>query len=211
MLSSRAVTEAVTSLNDAERILQITRSHDPDFFLEWRDALLELTDLERQTLDRLKERYSYYAADNTIVEGTLNIIMLAPLLELGHLCDPPFKLRAEQSVRVTLEDHEMILQGFIDALVIHERFWIIVIESKRYGFNVSFALPQALAYMMANPVKERPLFGLATNGEDYIFIKLERASDRYDFSDKLTLSTIDNRQFYQTFQILKTLKQKIIP
>lgn len=211
MLSSRAVTEAVTSLNDAERILQITRSHDPDFFLEWRDALLELTDLERQTLDRLKERYLYYAADNTIAEGTLNIILLAPLLELGHLCDPPFKLRAEQSVRVTLEDREMILQGFIDALVIHDRFWIIVIESKRYGFNVSFALPQALTYMMANPVKERPLFGLATNGEDYIFIKLDRSSARYDFSDKLTLSTIDNRQFYQTFQILKTLKQKIIP
>jgi hypothetical protein len=103
MLQSYAVTEAVTSLNDAERILQITRSNDPDFFPEWRDALLELTDLERQTLDRLKKRYLYYAADNTIAEGTLNIIMLAPLLELGHLCDPPFKLRAEQSVRVTLE------------------------------------------------------------------------------------------------------------
>jgi hypothetical protein len=105
----------------------------------------------------------------------------------------------------------MILQGFIDALVIHDRFWIIVIESKRYGFNVSFALPQALSYMMANPREERPVFGLATNGEDYIFIKLDRSSNCYDFSDKLTLSTINNREFYQAFQILKTLKSQIIP
>jgi hypothetical protein len=34
-----------------------------------------------------------------------------------------------------------------DALVIKERLWLIVIESKRYGFSVRQAIAQTLAYM----------------------------------------------------------------
>jgi hypothetical protein len=41
--------------------------------------------LECQTLDRLKTRYLNYAECGSIKEGTVNFIMLSPLLELlGH-------------------------------------------------------------------------------------------------------------------------------
>lgn len=82
----------------------------------------------------------------------------------------------------------------------------MVIEAKRYGFNVSIAIPQALAYMMANSHQEKPVYGMVTNGEDYIFIKLDQPSRQYDFSDKLTLSKRNNADFYRVLQVMKKIK-----
>lgn len=104
-------------------------------------------------MNRLKNRYLYYAADDSITEGTVNIIMLSPLLDLMSLCDPPFKLQSEELVKVEIRnggEEELILEGFIDALVAQNRFWVVLIESKLYGFSVMQALPQTLTYMMAN-------------------------------------------------------------
>ncbi len=66
------------------------------------------------------------------------------------------------------------------------------------------ALPQTLAYMMANP-EQRSLFGLITTGEDYLFIKLDPQQRRYDWSDKFTLSLRRENQLYRVVQILKRL------
>jgi hypothetical protein len=61
--------------------------------------------------------------------------------------------------------------------------------------------------MMANPQINRPVFGMATNGEDYIFVKLDPQSGYYDFSDKLTLSKRSNEDFYQVLRIIKRIKE----
>ena len=210
MVQTIGISQAITSLNEVHVKLNLTRNQHPDFFREWFDNLPNVTDEEKQSLDALKERYFYYASDNSITEGTLNIIMVSPLLEMAHLCDFPFKIKAEQAVKIELEDSEIILQGFIDALVVKEQFWVVVIEAKRYGFNVSLAIPQALTYMMAHPYQNRPIFGMITNGEDYIFIKVIHQQRQYEFSDKLTLSKRNNQEFYQVFQIIKNIKKLLI-
>ncbi len=210
MIQTRGISQAITSLNEVHLKFNLTRNQHPDFFREWVDKLPEITNQEKEKLDALKERYLYYASDNSITEGTLNIIMVSPLLEMANLCDPPFKIKAEQAVKIELEDSGIILQGFIDALVVKEQLWIIVIEAKRYGFNVSLAIPQALAYMMANTYQKYPIYGMVTNGEDYIFIKIIHQQNQYDFSDKLTLSKRNNRELYQVFQIIKNIKKLLI-
>lgn len=48
---------------------------------------------------------------------------------------------------------------------------------------------------------------MATNGEDYIFVKLDPQSGYYDFSDKLTLSKRSNEDFYQVLRIIKRIKE----
>ena len=136
--------------------------------------------------------------------------MISPLLELANLCDPPFKIKAEQAVKIELKDSDILLQGFIDALAVKEQFWVIVIEAKRYGFNVSLAIPQALTYMMTNTEQNNPIFGLVTNGEDYIFIKVSQKDKQYDLSDKLTLAKRNNQELYKVFQIIKKIKTIII-
>lgn len=207
MIQTIGISQAITSLNEVDLTFNLSRHTDPNFFQEWFNALPEITDLEKERLNNLKQRYFYYAADNSITEGTINFIIVSPLLEISNLCDHPFKIKAEQRVKIETKNGEIILQGFIDALVINNQFWIIVIEAKRYGFNVSFAIPQTLTYMMANPNLEQPIFGMITNGEDYIFVKLSQKDKKYDFSDKLTLSKRSNQEFYQVLRVMKQFKQ----
>ena len=175
------------------------------FFSEWHEQLPPLTEADQQFLDRLKQRYFYYAADGAITEGTVNLILLAPLLEYLGLCDPPYKLRGEKFVRIEIESGAERLQGLIDVLVVQQGFWLVLIESKRYGFSVMQALPQTLAYMMANPQLESPGFGLITTGEDFVFVKLDLRSHQYDLSDKLTLSTRQKNQLCRVVQMMKRL------
>ncbi len=210
MVQLIGISNAITSLNEVDRTFHLTRSNEATFFTEWFEPLPALTESDTEKLNFLKERYVYYAADNSISEGTLNFIIVAPLLEMVHLCDPPFKIKAEQAVKIELEDKEMILQGFIDALVVQNQFWVVVIEAKRYGFNASLAIPQTLAYMMANPQRQKPVFGIVTNGEDYLFVKLNQEAKSYDFSDKLTLSKRMNEDFYQVLQVMKQIKNYLL-
>ncbi len=51
---------------------------DPQFFTECYEDLPNITEAEKASLDRLKNRYLYYIADGAISEDTVNIIMLSP-------------------------------------------------------------------------------------------------------------------------------------
>ncbi|MBD1923076.1 type I restriction endonuclease subunit R [Microcoleus sp. FACHB-831] len=205
MVQAVGITEAITSLNEAHDKLNLSQSTDNHFFREWFEGLPELTEQEKESLNGLKNRYLYHAADGAITEGTINIIMLSPLLELVQLCDPPFKIKGEASVKVELEDEDVVLQGRIDALVVQNQFWVVVIEAKRYGFTASFAIPQALAYMMANPHSERPTFGMVTNGQHYIFIKLTAQEKQYALSDEFTISKRSNNELYEVLRVMKQI------
>lgn len=125
------------------------------------------------------------------------------LLEILHLYDPPYKVRAEKSVAVAIATEDMTLEGRIDALVIQEQLWIILIEAKQYGFSVLQAVPQALAYMMANPQPDRPIFALVTTGEDFLFLK--RQGQYYAQSYKFTLLSDAHNNLWRVLQVLKRI------
>lgn len=208
MAATIGITKAITNLNEAHAKFNISQSPDTDFFPEWFEDLPQLSKQEQASLDRLKNRYLYYAADGVITEGTVNVIILSPLLELMCLCDPPFKIRSEQLVKVEIEnagEEETLLEGFIDTLVVQNRFWIVLIEAKRYGFSVMQALPQTLAYMIANPSSEMPVFGMISNGEDYIFVKLITQLRQYSVSKKFTLANPQKNELYEVMQVMKRI------
>jgi hypothetical protein len=197
------ITKAITNLNEAHVRLGVLPSSDASFFTEWRGDFPALTDAETARLDHLKQRYFYYADSGAITEGTVNLILLAPLLETLGLIDSPYQVRGEKYVRFEIEDGDTLLDGLIDALLIQDRLWLIVIESKRYGFSVRQAIAQTLAYMMGAPTSI--VFALITTGEDYLFVKLDRSTLQYGLSDKLTLSTTEGNELHQVAQILKQL------
>ncbi|MCL1473747.1 type I restriction endonuclease [Argonema antarcticum] len=209
MVETVGITKAITNLNDIRSKFNLSEATDPQFFTEWYEELPEIGESEKQSLNRLKNRYLYYAAEGPITEGTVNIIMLSPLLELMGLCDPPFKVLGEQYVKVEIEgggEEEPILEGFIDALVVRNKLWVVLIESKRSSFSVLQALPQTLGYMMANPTSEMPAFGMITNGEDYIFIKLNKQVRQYGLSNKFTAPSIDeNNNLCRVMRVMKRI------
>lgn len=197
------ITKAITNLTEAQARLGILPSPDAAFFTEWKASLPPLTATEKARLDHLKQRYLQYADSGAITEGTVNLILLSPLLETLGFIDPPYQVRSEKYVRFEIEDGGTQLDGLIDALVIHDRLWLIVIESKRYGFSVRQAIAQTLAYMVGAP--SSPVFALITTGEDYLFVKLDLSSLQYALSDKFTLSTAQGNELYEVAQILKQL------
>lgn len=210
MAQTTAITKAILSFRDLEAKLNLRRSTDPHLFFEWEQALPELSVAEKASLERLSTRYLSYLETGEVNEGTLNIILLSPLLDALGLCDPPYRIRGEAWVEVqTAVDAEAgvtTLEGRIDALTLQEEFWLVIMEGKRGGFNVLQAVPQTLAYMAASPHPEKPVFGLVTNGYDYLFVKLIRQNRReFALSHNFTLLSDERSNLFQVARILKHL------
>ncbi len=113
-----AIPDAITTLAEAERRFNLARSEDEAFFLEWQADLPDISVTEQAALDDLRRRYLYQRSVGQLLEGTVTLLLASPLLTVAGFYDPPFRVRAEESVQLTLEDGEELLQGQIDVLVL---------------------------------------------------------------------------------------------
>lgn len=212
MAQKIAITEAITSIAEAESRFNLRRTEDEQFFLEWCEDLPPLTEAEKSYLDLVRHRYLYHRADGSLTEGTVTLLVGSPLLERAGFYDHPFKMRAEASVEIVVdEDDEDVetLRGRTDALVLQNRLWVVVLESKRTTISVATALPQTLAYMMTNPYPDKPVFGMVTNGDEIFFVKLiQQGTPEYDISRVFALFPLRN-ELYNVLQILKRMGQVI--
>jgi len=204
MVISLGVTKAITNLEQAHQQLNLRPAGDLRFFDEWQGDLPTLSLEILSWCDRLQARYRYYQNQGAITESTVNLIIIAPLLEFLGLHEPPYCVRGEKYVRIELEDGDRRLEGLIDVLVLRDHLWLLVLETKRYGFSVMQALPQTLAYLAAHP-QGGPAYALITTGEDYLFVKA--AAGEYDVSDKFTLSTRTGNALYRVVAIMQRLLQ----
>jgi hypothetical protein len=204
-----AITEAVKTLAEAERRFNLSRTEDESLFLEWQMTLPELIPTEQAALDELRQRYLYQRSEGQLLEGTVTLLMASPLLAIAGFYDPPFRVRAEESVLLILEDEEETLQGRMDVLVLLNQLWVVVLESKKTALSVWAALPQALAYLMANPQPAQPSFGLVTNGDEILFVKLVQQENRYYALSRVFSPFTSKRELYSVLQILKHIGQEI--
>lgn len=210
MVSSVGITDSIKSLSDLQSRCNLQQSSDERFFVEWLEDLPMLDAVERKGIDRIKQRYDYHRSDNLLLEGTINLIVVAPLLELAGFIDAPYRIRSPYGIGLELEDPDETVRGFIDTLVVQERLWILVVESKRTSIPVPAALPQLLAYMLAQPNHDRPTYGMATNGDEFVFLKLRQDnSPQYDASRSFSLFP-RRHELGTVLQILKQLGQIVL-
>ena len=199
-----AITEAVKTLAEAERRFKLARSEDLVFFPEWRSGLQELTSAETNDLDELRRRYLYQRSEGQLLEGTVTLLMVASLLTVAGFYDPPFRVRAEESVQLVLDDSEEVLQGRIDVLVVLNQIWVVVLEAKKTALSVWTALPQTLVYLMANPRPEKQSFGIVTNGDEVFFVKLVQGDRLYAVS-RVFSPFVSSEELYGVLQVLKRM------
>jgi hypothetical protein len=200
-----------TTLSFLEEKFALQLAEEQGFFPEWFENLPEITDLEKQYLDRVKNNFLRLVKHPPILEDAVKMVVLSPLLDLAGFYEDPFFVTTEKSIELAVEakTQEEIVKGRIDVLVVQDQLWLLVIESKRASFSLLEAIPQALAYMLANPDTTKPVFGLVLNGEDLQFIKLtQKDKPIYALSDKFTLFRRNN-ELYQVLGILKKLGQII--
>jgi hypothetical protein len=171
MVQTKPISKTITSLLNLRERFNLTPTSNDQFSPELTQDLPELTDSETATLDQIRNRFLRHRERGSLAEGTINHLVISPLLTLAGLYDDPFFVTTGAEVELLLEDRNEILKVRIDTLIIQQQLWVLVVESKS-TIAFSVALPQALAYLIANPNPERPVYGLITNGDEFQFIKL---------------------------------------
>jgi hypothetical protein len=195
------------TLADLTAKFGLTLAREPNFFPEWQQCSAEVTELEHTILDRVQTNFLAFMERPPVLENSVKMVVLSPLLDLAGFYRSPYRIETETSVALEMEDEGEIICGRIDVLVVQAALWVLVIESKRAAFDVATAMPQALAHMLANPSLanpiDRPSFGLITNGHGFIFLKLTRQpTAQYANSRVFSLFNPGN-ELHQVLQVLK--------
>jgi hypothetical protein len=195
------------TLRDLKEKFNLQIVEDDRFFPEWQDNLPELSDAEKRQLDRVQTNFSNLLNDPPLLENTVKMVVLASLLDLANFYLPPFSIRSEPPVKLQSEDEGVTITGEIDVLVLCEKIWILVIETKKVDYSLEAARSQFLAYMLAAPDLSRPVYGLMTNGVDFRFVKLSQEQmPQYAMSQAFNLFNAGN-DLYSVLRILKRLGQ----
>lgn len=210
MTTTVAITEAITSINEVESRFNLRRAPDLQFFSEWFEGLPELTADEATVMDQVRRIYTYHRNDGPLTEGTVNLLVISPLLYTAKFIEPPYRIRAEVSTEITIADRDETLKGRIDALVLQNRFWFVFLETKRTTFACLDAVPQALTYMVTNPEPNRSVYGVVTNGDDFLFLKLIQSSGLYALSTNFSLLNLPENGLYSVLRVMKRIGGIII-
>jgi hypothetical protein len=199
----------IFSMGQLKQRFALEQATTDQFFPEWHQDLPALTAAEIAVLEKSYRRYLRHREQGELSEGTVQLLLIAPLLELAGFYDEPFWVTTEPTVEIEVEDQDEILRGRIDTLVVQRNFWVLVVESKR-SINFSAALPQAIAYMLGNPHPERPSYGMATDGDLFMFIKVQHQNPvQYDFSDPFSLFVVRQNRLGDILRVLKRLAEVV--
>ncbi|AFZ56737.1 restriction endonuclease subunit R [Anabaena cylindrica FACHB-243] len=203
----QSIADKDVTLRELKQNFGIQIVQDATFFPEWLDGLEALNGEEQHLLDRVKANFLELMDDPPMLENTVKMVVLAPLLDLAGFYHKPFRIETETGVALEMEDEGTIIRGRIDVLVLKNRLWLLVIESKRSDFAVTRAIPQALAYMLGNEETVLPTFGMITNGNEFLFLKV--LEHKYANSRLFSLVNPDN-ELYSVLQVLKRLGMEAI-
>jgi hypothetical protein len=195
------------TLHDLEVLFHLQSVEDLQFFPEWQNNLPPITAHEKQLLDKLKAGYLNLIEYPPLLENTVQMAVLGPLLYLADFFLAPFHIKSEISVSLSDVDEGMTVEGKIDILVLKEHLWVVVIESKRASFSIEAGLAQLLSYMLANPYSNHLNFGLITTGGSFVFVKLVAGDvPQYALSRIFELRNPGN-DLYAVLSVLKQFHQ----
>lgn len=204
---SQTIRASDISLHDLRTQFGLQLTKNKQFFPEWQMEQSDITDFDKRFLDRMKDDYFNLLEYPPLLEDTVKMAILGPLLHLAGFYSYPFHTKSEYSVKVSSIDGEMVVEGKMDVLVLKDKFWLMVIESKQASFSIEAGLAQILAYMLANENQEKPCFGMITTGGSFVFIKLVKGeSPQYALSKIFELRNPGN-ELYLVLDILKQLEQ----
>ncbi|MBD2302206.1 restriction endonuclease subunit R [Nostoc sp. FACHB-190] len=182
---------------------------DEQFFSEWQEELPELTDLEKQLLDKVKAGYLNLLNYPPLLEDVVRMAIVDPILFIGDFYLSPFYVKSEESIDIAVPDEDVIIKGRIDTLVLKDQLWVMIIESKKASFSIEEGLAQILAYMLGNPYSDKPSFGMIATGSEFIFVKLVKGQPtRYALSKGFLMRNPGN-ELYEVLRILKHLAQLV--
>lgn len=182
---------------------------DDSFFPEWQENLLEINDLDKQLLDKVKMGYLNLLNYPPLLEDVVRMAIVDPLLFIGDFYLAPFYVKSEESIDIAVPDEDVIIKGRMDTLVLKEQLWVMIIESKRASFSIEEGLAQILAYMLGNLSTDKSNFGMIATGSEFIFVKLVKGNPSCYALSKGFLMRNPGNELYDVLTILKRLTQLV--
>lgn len=177
--------------------------------------LESLTEVEKQELIQIRNDFRPYLKGKAS-EGQVKALTIFPLLRLAGFYRHPIKINIEEGIdNIIIEDEEdenKIIRGRLDILAINNAtpipnngvFWILIIEAKESAVEVRQGLPQLLTYAYKSLENQSSVWGLATNGLQYLFVNIKQGNPpTYQLMPLLDLMYPESS--IQLLQILKAL------
>lgn len=180
---------------------------DEEFFGEWQYDLPEISDLEKELLNQVQEGYFNLLQNPPFLEDIVRMAIVDPVLFIGKFFLHPYHIRSEESINLELADKEVIIRGRIDALVLKEKLWVMIIESKRAEFSIEAGLAQLLTYLLASPHVKHPNYGLIVTGGSFIFVKLVNTEIPQYATSKMFAIRNPGNELFDVLRILKRLSE----
>lgn len=107
----QTIPAAEATLRDLKQAFGLQIVQDPAFFSEWSETHAALSESEQRLLDRVKANFAALMEDPPMLENSVKLVVLAPLLDLAGFYHKPFRLETETSINVELEDEGLIIRG----------------------------------------------------------------------------------------------------
>jgi hypothetical protein len=178
-------------------------------------SLENLTEVEQQEVIQIRNDFRPYLRGKAS-EGQVKALTIFPLLRLAGFYRHPIKINIEEGIdNIIIEDEEdvnKIIRGRLDILVIKNAasttnniaLWVLVIEAKESAIEVRQGLPQLLTYAYKKLEQQSSVWGLATNGLQYLFVNIKQGNPpTYQLMPLLDLMYPESSR--QLLQVLKAI------
>lgn len=182
---------------------------DEEFFYEWQEGLPVITDLDKQLLDKVKTGYFNLLNYPPLLEDVVRMAIIDPILFIGDFYISPFDVKSEEPVDIAVPDEDVIIKGRIDTLILQDKLWVMIIESKKASFSIEEGLAQILAYMLGSPNQDKINFGMIATGSEFIFVKLVKDNPPVYALSRGFLMRNPGNDLYEVLRILKRLTQLV--
>ncbi|MBD1826162.1 hypothetical protein NDI47_25310 [Microcoleus vaginatus GB1-A2] len=90
----------------------------------------------------MKASYRNVLKHPPLLENTVKMVVLSPLVDLADFYLALFHLTSEKSLDIVDEDEGAIVRKLLGVLALFQEFWVVVIESKKAAFSLEVGMPQ---------------------------------------------------------------------
>jgi len=175
------VTLAAKNLNfeDVEHLLGFRESGNMGVFSDYLE-LESLVNPEQTELTEICTNFRRYLLSGKVSEGQIKFLALAPLMNLAGYYNQEIELLLEENIqRIDILEADVSITGRYDILAVKKsgtsnltKLWVLIVEAKRAGIEPFTGIPQLLTYAHESLISQPSVWGLATNGLHFQFIRI---------------------------------------
>jgi hypothetical protein len=194
------------TLNEVHQLLDLQPSVQRVRFTDVLN-LPDLTEWEMAKMAQIRIDFQAYWQAGKVLEGQVQLLVLAPLLRLAGYYRSPIQLSLEQAIaEIMLDDEDTKITGRLDLLAARRDavtpLWVLVVESKNSQVDALNGLPQLLTYASQSLTSQESVWGLATNGFSYYFVRLI-SGETLSYQLLPELNLLDSDRALVLLQVLK--------